>query len=57
MKDRNSKDLIEVEESKKRWKEHTKGLYKKKKKDINDPENYDAVVSHSGADILECEVK
>ena len=32
IKDRNNKDLIEAEEIKKRWKEYTEGLYKKKKK-------------------------
>ena len=26
-------------------------------KDLNEPENYDCVVSHPGPDILECEVK
>ena len=31
IKDRNNKDLIEAEEIKKRWKEYTEGLYKKKK--------------------------
>ena len=29
IKDRNSKDLIEAEEMKKRWKEYTEELYKK----------------------------
>ena len=31
IKDRNNKDLIEAEEIKKRWKEYTEGLYKKKR--------------------------
>ena len=53
IKDRNSKDLIEAEEIKKRWKEYTEEVYKK---DINDPDNHDGVVSHSEPDILECEV-
>ena len=30
MKDRNSKDLTEAEEIKKRWQEYTEVLYKKK---------------------------
>jgi len=30
IKDRNSKDLIEAEETKKRWKEYTEELYKKR---------------------------
>ena len=29
IKDRNGKDLIEAEETKKRWQEYTKELYKK----------------------------
>ena len=43
IKDRNSKDLIEVEEVKKRWQEYTEKLYKK---DLNDPDNHDDVVTH-----------
>ena len=31
MKDRNSKDLTEAEEIKKRWQEYTEELYKKEK--------------------------
>ena len=54
VKDRNGKDLIEAEEIKKRWKEHTEELYKK---DLNDPDSYDGVVTHSEPDILQCEVK
>ena len=34
IKNRNSEDLIEAEEIKKRWKEYTEELYKK---DLNDP--------------------
>ena len=36
IKDRNSKDLTEVEEIKKRWQEYTEELYKK---GLNDPDN------------------
>ena len=54
VKDRNGKDLREAEEIKKRWKEYTEELYKK---DINDPDSYDDVVTHSEPDILQCEVK
>ena len=43
IKDRNCKDLIEADEIKKRWKEYTEELYKK---DLNDPDNHDGVVSH-----------
>ena len=39
---RNGKDLTEAEEVKKRWQEYTE-LYKK---DLNNPENYDGVVTH-----------
>ena len=54
IKDRNGKDLIEAEEIKRRWREHTKELYKK---GLNDLDNHHGVVSHSELDILECEVK
>ena len=52
IKDRNSKDLIEAEEIKKRWKKYTEEL----NKDLNDLANHDGVVSHSESDILEREV-
>ena len=48
-KDRNSKDITETEEIKKRWKEHTEEPYKK---DLNDPDNHNHMVTH-----LEHEVK
>ena len=54
VKDRNGIELIEAEEIKKRWKEHTEELYKK---DLNDPDSYDGVVTHSEPDILQFEVK
>ena len=53
IKDRNSKDLTEAEEIKKRWQEHRE-LHKK---DLNDPENHRGMVTHLEPDILECEVK
>ena len=53
MKDRNSKDLTK-EDIKKRWQEYTEELHKK---DLNDPDNYDGVITHLEPDILECEVK
>ena len=37
-KDRNSMDLIEAEDIKKRWQEYTEELYNK---DLHDPENHD----------------
>ena len=54
IKDRNSMDLIEAEDIKKRWQEYTEKTYKK---DLNDPDNHDGVITHLESDILECEVK
>ena len=53
LKDRNSKDITEAEEIKKRWQEYRK-LHKK---DLNDPDSHNGVVTHTQPDILECEVK
>ena len=47
-------DLTEAEDIKKRWQEYTKELYKK---DLNDSDNYDGVITHLESDILECKVK
>ena len=52
IKDRNSMDLTEVEIILKRWQEYTAELYKK---DLQDPDNHDAVITHLEPDILECE--
>ena len=54
IKDRKDRDLVDTEEIKKRWKEFMEELCKE---DLNEPDNYDGVVSHPEADILECEVK
>ena len=54
IKDRNSMDLTEAEDIKKRWQEYTEELHKK---DLNDSDNYDGVITHLESDILECEVK
>ena len=43
IKDRNGKDATEAEEIKRRWKEYTEELYKK---DLHDPDNHDAVITH-----------
>ena len=51
---RNSMDLTEAEDIKKRWQEYTEELYKK---DLHDPDNHDGVITHLEPDILECEVK
>ena len=52
-KDRNSMNLTEAEDIKKRWQEYTE-LYKK---NLHDPVNHDAVITHLKPDTLECEVK
>ena len=54
IKDRNGMDLTEAEDIRKRWQEHTEELYKK---DLNDPNKHDGVITHLGPDILESEVK
>ena len=53
IEDRNSKNLTEAEEIKKRWQEYTEKLYKK---DLHDPDNHSGVVTHLEPYILECEV-
>ena len=52
IKDRNGMNLIEAEDIKKRWQECTE-LYKK---DLQDPDNQNSVITHLEPDILECEV-
>ena len=42
------------EYTKKRWQEYTEELYKK---DLNDTDNHDGVITHLEPDISECEVK
>ena len=54
IKDRNSVDLTETEDIKKRWQEYTEVLYKK---DFHDPDNHDGMITYLEPDILECEVK
>ena len=54
IRDKNSKDLTEAEEIKKKWQEYTEELYKKC---LNGLDNHDGVISHLEPDILECEVK
>ena len=43
IKDRNSMDLIEAEDNKKRWQAYTEELYNR---DLNDPDNHDGVITH-----------
>ena len=47
-------DLTEGENIKKRWQEYTKEPYKK---DLNDPDNHDGMITHLESDILECKIK
>ena len=54
IKDKNGMDLTEAEDIKKRWQLYTEELYKR---DLNDPDNHDGVITHLKPDILECEVK
>ena len=54
IKERNSMDLTEAEDIKKRWQEYTEELYKRY---LNDLDNHDGVITHLEPDILECEVK
>ena len=54
IKDRNGKDLIEGEETKKRWQVYIEELYKKS---LNDPDYCDGVLTYLEPDILECKVK
>ena len=43
IKDRDSMDLTEAEDIKKRWQEYTEELYKK---DLHNPDNHDGVIIH-----------
>ena len=47
-------DLTEAEDIKKRWQEYTEEL---QKKDLDNPDNHDGVITDLEPDILECEVK
>ena len=53
IKDRNSMDLTEAEDIKKRWQEYTE-LYRK---DLHDPDSHDGVIIHLKPDIQERKVK
>ena len=53
IKERNM-DLTEAEDIKKWWQEYTEELYKK---DFQDPDNHDGVITDLESDILKCEVK
>ena len=51
---KNGMNLTEAEDMKKRWQEYTEELYKK---DLHDPVNHDAVITHLEPNILESKVK
>ena len=53
IKDKNGMDLTDAEDIKKRWQGYTE-LYRK---DLNDPDNHNGVITHLKPDILECKVK
>ena len=53
IKERNSMDVTEAEDIKKRQKKYTE-LYKN---DLHDPDNHNGVITHVEPDNLECEVK
>ena len=48
IKDRNSMDLTEAEDIKKRWQEYTEEL---QRKDHHNPDNHDGVITHLEPDI------
>ena len=54
IKDRNIMDLMEADDIKNRWQEYLEVLWKK---DLNDPDNHDGVITQLEPGILECEVK
>ena len=54
IKDRNHMHLTEAEDIKKSWQEYTEELYKK---DLQDTDNHDGVITLLKPDIPECEVK
>ena len=51
IKDRNSMNLTEAGDIKKRWQQYTEQLYKK---DLHNPHNHDGMITHLELDILEC---
>ena len=54
IKDRNGMDLTEAEDTKRRWQEYTEEI---DKKDLNDPDNHNGVITYLEPNILECQVK
>ena len=54
IKDRNYINLTEAEDIKRRWQKYTDELYKK---DLNDPDKHNGVITHLEPDILQCQAK
>ena len=54
IKDRKGMNLTEAENIKKRWQEYTEELHKK---DLQDPDNHNGMITYLEPDIVECEVK
>ena len=54
IKDKKSMNLTEAEDIKKNLQEYTEELYKK---DLQDQDNHDGVITHLEPDILQCEVE
>ena len=54
IKDRNGMNLTKVEDIKKRWQEYTEELYRR---ELNDPDSHDGLITHLDSDILDYEVK
>ena len=54
IKDRNSRDLTEAEDIKKRWQEYTE---RTTQKNLHNPDNHDCVITRLEPDILQCEVR
>ena len=54
IKHRNSMDLTEAEDIKKRWQKYTEELHRK---DLNDLDNNNGMITHLEPDILKYEVK
>ena len=54
IKGRNGMGSIEAEDIKKRWQQYTEELYKK---DLQDTDNHDGMITHLETHILECKVK
>ena len=50
-------DLTEAENIKKRWQEYRTVQKNCTKKDVEDQDNHDGVITHLETDILECKVK